>query len=100
MENEFNLQNKLLQKILSKIDKNEWLDLTKEMIKTGQPSSGNPLDPDILTCEEEPFALFVAGKLEAMGFEVTKYESQPRRPNIVGVLKGSEGKKSLMIMII
>lgn len=97
MDNEFNLQNKLLQKILSKIDKNEWLDLTKEMIKTGQPSSGNPLDPDILTCEEEPFALFVAGKLEAMGFEVTKYESQPRRPNIVGVLKGSEGKKSLMI---
>ena len=97
MEYEFNLDNPVIKKVLSKIDKDEWLTLTKEMIKTGQPNSGNPLDPDILTCEEEPFALFVAGKLETMGFEVTKYESQPRRPNIVGILKGTQGNKSLMI---
>ena len=41
--------------------------------------------------------IFVAGKLEAMGFEVEKFESQPHRPNVVGRLKGTGGGPSLML---
>lgn len=88
----------LERNVVDRITKEDWLDLTIEMVKTGQPHSVNPLDPDIAAGEEESIGLFVAGKLEAMGFEVSKYESQPHRPNIVGVIKGSDpDAPSLMI---
>ena len=87
----------LEQHVLENITEDLWLDLTCEMIKTGQPSSSNPLDPDIIGTEEEAIALLVAGKLEAAGMEVEKYESQPRRPNIIGRLTGSGGGPTLMI---
>jgi acetylornithine deacetylase len=87
----------LEQKVLERIIEQDWLDLTTEMVRTGQPHSVNPLDPDIPAGEEEAIALFVAGKLEAMGFDVEKHSSQPHRPNVVGTLKGSGGGPSLMI---
>ncbi|GEM_PF-350404 len=87
----------LQQKVLDRIIEKDWLDLTTEMVRTGQPHSVNPLDPDIPAGEEESIAIFVAGKLEAMGFEVEKHCSQPHRPNVVGTLKGSGGGPSLMI---
>jgi acetylornithine deacetylase/succinyl-diaminopimelate desuccinylase-like protein len=84
--------------IVNKITEQDWLDLTVEMVRTGQPHSVNPLDPDIPAGEEEAIALFVAGKLEAMGFTVEKFESQPHRPNVVGTIKGSDpDAPSLMI---
>ncbi|MFT6387228.1 MAG: acetylornithine deacetylase [Cellvibrionaceae bacterium] len=84
--------------IVNRITEQDWLDLTIEMVRTGQPHSVNPLDPDIPAGEEEAIALFVAGKLEAMGFTVEKFESQARRPNVVGTLKGSDPEApSLMI---
>ncbi len=83
--------------VLQHITQDLWLDLACEMIRTGQPRSTNPLDPNIIETEEEAIAMLVAGKLEALGMEVKKYESQPRRPNIVGVLKGSGDGPSLMI---
>ena len=91
-----NLTN-LEKRVLSRITEEDWLVLTTEMVRTGQPQSVNPLDPDIPAGEEESIALFVAGKLESMGLEVEKYESQRHRPNVVGHLKGSEGGPSLML---
>lgn len=85
------------KRVLARINEQDWVALTTEMVRTGQPHSVNPLDPDILAGEEESIALFVAGKLEAMGFAVEKYESQPHRPNVVGTLKGVGDGPSLMI---
>ena len=87
----------LEKKVLARITEERWLALTTEMVRTGQPHSVNPLDPDIPAGEEESIALFVAGKLESMGLQVEKYESQRHRPNIVGYLKGSGDGPSLML---
>jgi acetylornithine deacetylase len=84
-------------KVIDRITEEDWMNLTVEMVRTGQPNSVNPLDPDIPAGEEEAIALFVAGKLEAMNFDVEKYESQPHRPNVVGRLKGSGNGPSLML---
>ena len=85
------------EKIVDRINEQEWIDLTTEMVRTGQPNSTNPLDPDIPAGEEEAIAIFVAGKLESMGFDVEKYESQPKRPNVVGRLNGTGGGPSLIL---
>ncbi|MDA8788636.1 M20/M25/M40 family metallo-hydrolase, partial [Porticoccaceae bacterium] len=85
------------KRVLARINEQDWLALTTEMVRTGQPHSVNPLDPDIAAGEEESIALFVAGKLEAMGFDVEKFESQPHRPNVMGTLKGVGDGPSLMI---
>ncbi len=87
----------LQQRVLDRIDEQNWLDLTTEMVRTGQPRSCNPIDPDIPAGEEEAIAVYVAGKLEKMGFEVTMHESQRHRPNVLGILKGTEGGVSLMM---
>ena len=41
--------------------------------------------------------MLVAGKLEALGMEVTKHSAQPHRPNVLGVLKGRDGAPSLIL---
>lgn len=87
----------LERRVLERITEDRWLSLTTEMVRTGQPRSVNPLDPDIPAGEEESIALFVAGRLEAMGMPVEKHESQPHRPNVVGRLAGSGGGPSLML---
>ena len=87
----------LEDRVLSRITEESWLALTTEMVRTGQPNSVNPLDPDIPAGEEEAIALFVAGKLEAMGMTVEKFSSQPHRPNVVARLAGSGGRPSLML---
>ena len=97
MEQQKSSLTELEERVIARVDEAEWLDLTTEMVRTGQPRSVNPLDPDIPAGEEESIAIFVAGKLEAMGFEVEKYESQPKRPNIVGRLKGCGDGPSLML---
>ncbi len=91
------LTPELESSLVQHINEAEWIALTKEMVAIGQPNSTNPLDPDVPAGEEEAIALFVAGKLESMGFEVNKYYSQPKRPNIVGILKGTGDGPSLMI---
>jgi acetylornithine deacetylase/succinyl-diaminopimelate desuccinylase-like protein len=82
--------------VLSRITEERWLALASELISTGQPRSGNPLDPDLPPAEEEAISMLVAGKLEAMGMAVSKHSAQPHRPNVVGVLKGCEGAPSLI----
>lgn len=84
-------------RVLSHITEARWLELATELIRTGQPRSGNPLDPDLPAAEEEAISMLVAGKLEAMGMAVTKYSAQPHRPNVLGVLKGREGAPSLIL---
>ena len=92
-----NLPEGIQESILNGISEQEWETLTVEMVAIGQPNSTNPLDPDVPAGEEEAIALFVAGKLEAMGFSVSKHYSQSKRPNIVGILKGTGEGPSLMI---
>ena len=83
--------------VLSRITEQRWLALATELISTGQPRSGNPLDPDLPPAEEEAISMLVAGKLEALGMSVSKHAAQSHRPNIVGVLKGREGAPSLIL---
>jgi acetylornithine deacetylase/succinyl-diaminopimelate desuccinylase-like protein len=83
--------------VLSRITEERWLALATELIRTGQPRSSNPLDPDLPCAEEEAVSMLVAGKLEAMGMVVSKHAAQAHRPNVVGVLKGREGAPSLIL---
>jgi acetylornithine deacetylase len=80
--------SELEARVLSHITEERWVELATELIRTGQPRSGNPLDPDLPPAEEEAISMLVAGKLEALGMTVSKHSAQPHRPNIVGVLKG------------
>jgi acetylornithine deacetylase len=87
----------LESRVLARITEERWLTLAKELIRTGQPRSGNPLDPDLPGAEEEAIAMLVAGKLEAIGMDVKIYEAARHRPNIVASLRGSGSGPSLMI---
>lgn len=87
----------LEEKVLNRITEERWLTLAAELIRTGQPRSGNPLDPDLPGGEEEAIAMLTAGKLEALGMEVKTYSDVPGRPNVVGTLKGSGDGPSLMM---
>jgi formylaminopyrimidine deformylase len=84
-------------RVLSHITEERWLAHATELIRTGQPRSGNPLDPDLPAAEEEAISMLVAGKLEAMGMEVSKHSAQPHRPNVLGVLRGQKGSPSLIL---
>jgi len=84
-------------RVLSAITEERWLALATELIRTGQPRSGNPLDPDLPPAEEEAISMLVAGKLEAMGMQVSKHSAQPHRPNVLGVRRGREGAPSLIL---
>lgn len=87
----------LERRVLARITEERWEALTREMVRIGQPNSVNPLDPDIPAGQEEAIALFVAGKLEAMGLTVEKFASQPHRPNVVGRLPGTGSGPTLML---
>lgn len=87
----------LEESVLERITEERWIALATELIRTGQPRSGNPLDPDLPGGEEEAIAMLTAGKLEALGMTVSKYSAVPGRPNVVGVLKGRGDGPSLMI---
>ena len=85
------------ESVLNRITEERWLSLAAELIRTGQPRSGNALDPDLPGGEEEAIAMMVAGKLEAAGMSVKTYESVRHRPNVVGSLAGSGSGPSLMM---
>lgn len=87
----------LEQRVLGHITEDRWLKLASELIRTGQPRSGNPLDPDLPGGEEEAIAMLTAGKLEALGMQVETYANVPGRPNVVATLKGTGDGPSLMM---
>jgi acetylornithine deacetylase len=45
--------------VLSRITEERWLTLATELIRTGQPRSGNPLDPDLPCAEEDKRSTFM-----------------------------------------
>lgn len=85
------------KKILKGIKEEDCVKLLKELVPTGQPEAEDPLDPDMPGAREEEFSKFVAGKLEEMGFNVTMPAGCEGRPNVVGVIKGTEGKPTLIL---
>ncbi len=87
----------LESKVLAFITEDRWLRLATELIATGQPRAGNPLDPDLPGGEEEAIAMLVAGKLEALGMCVETPAAVPHRPNVIGTLKGCGEGPSLII---
>jgi acetylornithine deacetylase len=67
--------------------------LTRELVATDstnpQLAPGGP--------GEAAVAEIIAGRLDAAGFEVDKFDVWPGRPNVVGRLRGSGGGRSLMV---
>jgi acetylornithine deacetylase len=57
------------------------------------------VNPDLVAggAGEREIATFVANWLERAGVEVTLDESVPGRPNVVGIVRGSGGGRSLML---
>ena len=47
-----NLLTGLEQKVIHKITEKSWLKLATDLIRCGQPASGNALDPDLPSGEE------------------------------------------------
>ncbi|MFT5799727.1 MAG: acetylornithine deacetylase/succinyl-diaminopimelate desuccinylase-like protein [Candidatus Azotimanducaceae bacterium] len=87
----------LEKRVLDRISEERWLKLASELIRTGQPRSGNPLDPDMPGGEEEAIAMLTAGKLEALGMDVQTLADVPGRPNVLGTIKGTGDGPSLMM---
>jgi acetylornithine deacetylase/succinyl-diaminopimelate desuccinylase-like protein len=85
------------RRVLDRITEKAWLDLTCELVPAGQPEAENPLDPDEAPAREEGAAIFIAGKLQEMGFAVTFPTKREGRPNVVGILKGAGDGPSLIL---
>lgn len=68
------------RRVLSRITEQAWLELTCELVPAGQPDAENPLDPDQPSAREEGAALFIAKKLEKMGFAVELVAKREGRP--------------------
>jgi acetylornithine deacetylase/succinyl-diaminopimelate desuccinylase-like protein len=85
------------RRVLDRITEKAWLDLTCELVPAGQPEAENPLDPDEAPAREEGAAIFIAAKLQEMGFTVTFPTKREGRPNVVGVLEGAGGGPSLIL---
>lgn len=75
----------------------DWVSLASDLIRCGQPDSGNALDPDQPHAKEEAIAHMVAGELKGMGFDVDMPTKRRGRPNVVGRIKGAADGPSLMI---
>ena len=79
-------------KLNTSIDRNRLVELLKELVKI---DSVNPtLVPG--AAGEEEIAEYLRDWMNAHGLETEIVEVEPGRPNVVGVLKGSGGGKSLM----
>ncbi len=85
------------QAVIDGISEDDWLTLAKDLIRCGQPRSGNALDPDQPPGEEEAIAHMVAGQLMGMGFTVEMPTKRLGRPNVVGRVHGKADGPSLMI---
>lgn len=83
--------------VVDSITEEAWLGLAADLIRCGQPRSGNALDPDQPHGEEEAIAHMVAGQLMGMGFEVEMPVKRVGRPNVIGRQQGASPGPSLMI---
>ncbi len=87
----------LEQTVADTVTEAAWQALATDLIRCGQPLSGNALDPDQPSAQEEAIAHMVAGELKGMGFDVEMPTKTRGRPNVVGRIKGAEDGPSLMI---
>ena len=85
------------EQIVSSITYDAWLQLTGELVVTGQPDSENPLDPDMPSGSEEKIAQCVAAKLRALGLDVELHAKVPGRPNVIGTWKGTGDGPTLIL---
>jgi acetylornithine deacetylase len=74
-------------------DARETTDLLRQLVAI------NSINPDLVTDGpgEGEIARFVAGWLERAGLEVKLDEPEPGRPNVIGIVRGSGGGRSLML---
>jgi acetylornithine deacetylase len=89
--------NPLEQSVVDAVSEKDWLSLAADLIRCGQPRSGNALDPDQPHGEEEAIAHMVGGLLRGMGFEVEMPVKRLGRPNVIARYQGSADGPSLMI---
>jgi acetylornithine deacetylase len=73
-----------------------WVALATDLIRCGQPASGNALDPDQPPAQEEAIAHMVAARLAGLGFALEMPEKRRGRPNVIGRMGDASGP-SLMI---
>lgn len=86
-----NIVHGLLDAVLARIDREELLRLTRELVRI--PSVYRPEEP----CGNEArVAQFVANYLERAGFEVKTEEVAPGRPNVWAVWEGDRQGKTLL----
>lgn len=78
---------------MSAIDRDRLLTDLRELVRI--PSINPSLDPG--GGGEGEAAAYVAGALEGLGLDVVRYEPEPGRPSVVGVLRGTGGGRSLML---
>lgn len=81
----------LLKAVLSRIDREELVRLTRELVRI--PSVYHPEEPD---GNEAKAAGFVADYLERAGFDVRTEEVAPGRPNVWTVWEGDRPGKTLL----
>ena len=79
------------QDVVNTITEAAWVALASDLIRCGQPASGNALDPDQPHAQEEAIAHMVAGELKSMGFDVELPVKRRGRPNVLGRIKGADG---------
>ena len=77
-------------RVLAQVSEAAWLELASALIPAGQPEAENPLDPDEPPAREEAAALFVADILRRMDVSVDLVAKRPGRPNVVGILPGTD----------
>ena len=71
----------------------ETIDLLSQLVAI------DSVNPDLVpgAAGEGKLARFVAGWLEEAGLDVTLQEVAPGRPNVVGIVRGTGGGRSLML---
>jgi acetylornithine deacetylase len=74
------------------IDRKRTVELLKELVKI------DSVNPSLVTgaAGEEEIAEYLRGWMEDHGLETKLIEVEPGRPNVIGVLRGTGGGKSLM----
>ena len=82
---------RLLDTVLARIDREELIHLTRELVRV--PSVYRPEEPD---GNEARAARFVADHLERAGFEVRVEEVAPGRPNVWAVWEGDRPGRTLL----
>ena len=77
--------NDLEQRVLSKLDRDELVRITKEIVAILSPTGG-----------EQGVADYIAGLFRGLGLQVRTQEVEPGRSNVICTWKGSGGGQSLL----